>query len=115
MTVRRLIIAVGALLLLAGIIGLLVPVSVSDGNGNSVSCGNGIAADLSSARNANDKNGANIPILNQVLPHTDYVAQCNSAVNGRRSWTIPLAVIGVVAIGGALLVGRRQGAPRTGP
>ncbi|ORV88884.1 aminopeptidase [Mycobacterium interjectum] len=109
MTVRRIIIAVGAVLLLAGIIGLLVPVSVSDGNGNSVSCGNGIAVDLSSARNANDKNGANIPILNQVLPHTDYVAQCQSSVNGRRSWTIPLAVIGVVAIGGALLVRRPAG------
>lgn len=109
MTVRRIIIAVGAVLLLAGIIGLLVPVSVSDGNGNSVSCGNGIAMDLSSARNANDKNGANIPILNQVLPHTDYVAQCRSSVNGRRSWTIPLAVVGAVAIGGALLVRRPAG------
>ncbi|MCV7443310.1 aminopeptidase [Mycobacterium paraense] len=109
MTVRRIIIAVGAVLLLAGIIGLLVPVSVSDSNGNSVSCGNGIAMDLSSARNANDKNGANIPILNQVLPHTDYVAQCQSSVNSRRSWTIPLAVIGVVAIGGALLVRRPAG------
>jgi hypothetical protein len=46
-TVRRLIIAAGAVLLLAGMIGLLVPVSVSDGNGGSVSCGNGIASDLS--------------------------------------------------------------------
>ena len=113
MTGRRLVIAVGAVLLLAGIVGLLVPVSISDGNGNSVSCGNGIAMDLSSARNANDKNGANIPILNQVLPHTDYVAQCQSSVSGRRSWTIPLAVIGVAAIGGALPLGR-QGAPRSG-
>ena len=113
MTGRRLVIAVGAVLLLAGIVGLLVPVSISDGNGNSVSCGNGIAMDLSSTRNANDKNGANIPILNQVLPHTDYVAQCQSSVNGRRSWTIPLAVIGVAAIGGALPLGR-QGAPRSG-
>ena len=113
MTVRRLVIAVGAVLLLVGIVGLLVPVSISDGNGNSVSCGNGIAMDLSSARNANDKNGANIPILNQVLPHTDYVAQCQSSVSGRRSWTIPLAVIGVAAIGGALPLGR-QGAPRSG-
>lgn len=107
MTVRRLIIAAGAVLLLAGVIGLLVPVSVSDGSGNSVSCGNGIATDLCGARNANDKNGANIPILNQVLPHTDYVAQCQSAVNARRSWTIPLAVIGLVAVGGALVVARR--------
>jgi hypothetical protein len=108
-TVRRLIVAVGAVLLLAGIIGLLVPVSVSDSSGNSVSCGNGIAMDLSGARSANDKNGANIPILNQVLPHTDYVAQCQSSVNGRRSWSIPLAVIGVLAVGGALLVRRPAG------
>jgi hypothetical protein len=111
-TVRRLIIAAGAVLLLAGVIGLLVPVSVSDGSGNSVSCGNGIATDLSSARSADDKNGANIPILNQLLPHTDYVAQCQSSVNGRRSWTIPLAVVGLLAVGGGLVVGR-QGARRT--
>ena len=109
MTVRRLIMAVGAVLLLAGIIGLLVPVSVSHGSGNSVPCGNGIAMDLSSARSANDKNGANIPILNQVLPHTDYVAECQSSVNTRRSWTIPLAVIGVLTVGGALLVRRPAG------
>jgi hypothetical protein len=111
-TVRRLIIAVGAVLLLAGVIGLLVPVSVSDNNGTSVSCGNGIAMDLSSARSANEKNGSNIPILNQVIPHTDFVAQCQSSVNGRRSWAIPLAVVGVLAIGGALIV-RRQTGSRT--
>lgn len=108
---RRLIMAVGAVLLLAGVIGLLVPVSVSDGNGNSISCGNAIAPDYSAARNANDKNGANIPILNQVLPHTDFVAQCNSSVHGRQMWAIPLAVIGVLAIGGALLVRRTARAP----
>jgi hypothetical protein len=110
MTLRRLIIGVGAVLLLAGVIGLLVPVSVSDGNGNSVSCGDAIAPDSSAARNANDKNGASIPILNQVIPHTDFVAQCNSAVHGRQMWTIPLAVIGVLGIGGALLVRRTEGA-----
>ncbi|HET9892784.1 MAG TPA: aminopeptidase, partial [Mycobacterium sp.] len=38
MTTRRLIIGVGAVLLLAGIIGLLTPVSVSDSNGHSVGC-----------------------------------------------------------------------------
>ena len=103
MTVRRLIIAVGAVLLLAGVIGLLTPISISDGSGSSVSCGNAVAADYSAARNANDKNGANIPILNQVIPHTDYVAQCQSSVGGRRAWTIPLVVVGVIAVGGALL------------
>ncbi|HKI40526.1 MAG: aminopeptidase [Mycobacterium sp.] len=112
MTVRRLIIGVGAVLLLAGVIGLLVPVSVSDGNGHSIGCGNAFATDLSAARNANDNSVANVPILNQVVPHTDYVAQCQSAVGSRRTWTIPLAVVGIIVIAGTLLV-RRQGAPRT--
>lgn len=109
MTVRRLIIAVSAVLLLAGVIGLLVPVSVSNSDGGTVSCGNGIAADLSGARAANDKNGANIPILNQVIPHTDFVAECESAVASRRMWTIPLTVIGLVGVAGALLVRRTEG------
>jgi hypothetical protein len=104
---------VGAVLLLAGVIGLLVPVSISDGNGNSISCGSAIAPDSSPARNANERNGANIPILNQLLPHTDFVAQCNSSVHGRQAWTIPLAVIGVLGIAGALLVRRTEGAART--
>jgi hypothetical protein len=113
-TVRRLIIALGAVLLLAGVIGLLTPVSISDGNGNSISCGNAVAADLSAARNANDKSVANIPILNQVLPHPDYVAQCQSSVGSRRAWTIPLTIAGVIAVAGALLVRRSEGAA-TGP
>jgi hypothetical protein len=113
-TVRRLIIAVGAVLLLAGVIGLVTPVSISDGNGNSISCGNAVATDLSAARNANDKSLANIPILSQVVPHTDYVAQCQSSVGGRRAWTIPLAIAGIVAVAGALLV-RRSQAAATGP
>ena len=109
-TTRRLIIAVGAVLLLAGVIGLLVPVSVSDGSGTSVACGNGIASDLSAARNANEKNGANIPVLNQVIPHNDYVALCESSLSGRRSWSIPLTLVGVLGIGGALLMRRAEGA-----
>ena len=113
MTVRRLIIGVGAVLLLAGVIGLLAPVSISDGNGHSIGCGNAVATDLSAARNANNNSVANIPILNQVVPHTDYVAQCQSSVGSRRVWAIPLAVVGIIAIGGTLLMGR-QGAPQSG-
>lgn len=113
MTVRRLIIAVGAALLLAGVIGLLVPVSVSDGNGHSIGCGNGIATDLSAARSANDNGVANVPILNQVVPHTDYVAKCQSAVGSRRAWCIPVGVLGLIAVAGTLLAAR-QGAPRSG-
>ena len=113
MTVRRLIIAVGAALLLAGVIGLLVPVSISDGNGHSIGCGNGIATDLSAARSANDNGVANVPILNQVIPHTDYVAKCQSAVGSRRAWSIPVGVLGLITVAGTLLAAR-QGAPQSG-
>jgi hypothetical protein len=109
---RRLIIGVGAVLLLAGVIGLLTPVSVSDGNGHSVGCGNAVAMDLSAARNANNSSVANIPILNQIIPHTDYVGQCQAEVGSRRAWAIPLAVLGIIVIGGTLLTGRRGSAPR---
>jgi len=108
--VRRLIIGVGAVLLLAGIIGLLVPVSISDGNGHSIGCGNAVATDLSAARNANNTSVANVPVLNQIVPHTDYVAQCQSSVGGRRAWTIPLAIVGILAVGGTLLTGRHGAA-----
>ncbi len=107
MTLRRLIIGVGAVLLLAGVIGLLAPVSISDSNGHSIGCGNAVATDLSAARSANETSVANVPILNQIVPHTDYVGQCQSSVGSRRAWTIPLAVLGIIAIGGTLLTGRR--------
>ena len=111
MTTRRLIIAVGAVLLLAGVIGLLAPISVSDSNGGSVACGNGIATDLSAAKKANNQNGANIPILNQIIPHTDFVAQCESSVSSRRAWAIPLALVGMVGIGSALVARRTEAVP----
>ncbi|OBF02962.1 aminopeptidase [Mycobacterium sp. 852002-10029_SCH5224772] len=110
MTVRRLIIGVGAVLLLAGVIGLLAPVNVTDSNGHSIGCGNAVVTDLSAARNANNSSVANIPILNQIVPHTDYVAQCQSSVGSRRAWAIPLAVLGVIAIGATVLTGRRGAA-----
>jgi hypothetical protein len=110
MTVRRLILGVAAVLLVAGVIGLLVPVSVSDGNGSSIGCGNAVVADLTAARNANDKSVANIPIVNQFVPHTDYVALCESSLGSRRMWTIPVTVVALIGIAGALLV-RREGVP----
>jgi hypothetical protein len=70
---------------------------------------NAVSADLSTAREANSNTVANVPILNQVVPHNDYVAQCQSAVSQRRAWSIPVAVIGVLVAGGALLVGGRRG------
>jgi len=103
-TLRRLILAVGAVVLVVGITGLLMPVSVSDAGGGSLGCGNAAISDLSSAREANDKSVASIPILNQIVPHTDFVAECQSALSGRRSWTIPVAVIGAIALVTAFFV-----------
>jgi hypothetical protein len=104
MTVRRFVLVLGAVALVVGIIGLLVPVSVSNGNGGSLGCGNAAISNLSSAREANNKSVASIPILNQIVPHTDFVAECQSALSGRRSWTIPVTVIGAIAIVAALFV-----------
>lgn len=111
MSVRRFVLLLGAIALVVGIIGLLVPVSVSGGDGGSLGCGNAAISDLSSARQANNKSVASIPILNQIVPHTDFVAECQSALSSRRSWTIPVAVIGAIAVVAALFVrGGRAGA-----
>jgi hypothetical protein len=108
---RRFVLVVGAVVLVVGIIGLLVPVSVSDSNGGSLGCGNAAISDLSSAREANNKSVASIPILNQIVPHTDFVAECQAALSGRRSWTIPVTVIGAIAVIAAFFVrgGRSAG------
>ena len=111
MNLRRLILLVGAVVLTLGVIGLLVGVSVpGPDNGSSIGCGNGVAADLSAAREADNSNPANLPILNQVIPHTNYVTQCQSALSSRRAWTIPVAVVGLVVIAGSFFVGARAGA-----
>ena len=110
MNLRRLILLVGAVVLVIGAIGLLVPVSVPGPDNGSLGCGNGIAADQSAAQQADNQNPANLPILNQVLPHTNYVTQCQSAVSSRRTWAIPVAVIGLVAIAGSFVVGGRSAA-----
>ena len=80
MDTRRLVLLVGAAVLIAGVIALLVPVSVT-GDGQSIGCGNAVATDLSEAEAANGKTVANVPILNQIVPHTDYVATCQEAVS----------------------------------
>jgi hypothetical protein len=106
MSVRRLVLLVGAVLLIAGVIALLVPVSVSGSDGK-IGCGNAIASDLAPAKSADDKSGANIPVVSEFIPHNNYVASCESALSTRRAWSIPLAVIGVLAVaGGALVQGR---------
>src|ERR1700758_3913265 len=111
---RRFVLVVGAVMLVAGILGLLVPVSVGDGNGGSIACGDAVVSDLSAARDANNKSLANIPILNKIIPHTDFVAECQSALSGRRSWTIPVTAIGAIAVAAAFFVRGGRSAPSGG-
>ncbi|WP_422749612.1 aminopeptidase [Mycobacterium sp. WMMD1722] len=111
MTARRLAMAIGAILLAVGVIGLLVPVSASDGE-RSVGCGNALVADKSSAQAANNDGVANVPVLNQLVPHTDFVALCDSAISSRRTWTIPVAVIGALVLVGSAFLGSRTAGSR---
>jgi hypothetical protein len=99
---------IGAIILVVGVIGLLVPVSASDGN-TSVGCGNAAVSDTSAAEAANNQGVANVPVLNQLVPHTDFVALCKSAVSSRRTWAIPVAVLGAVVLVGSAFVGGRRG------
>lgn len=103
---------VGAVVLLVGVIALLVPVSVSGPEGN-IGCGNAIASDLSQARDVDSRNLANLPVLNEIVPHKDFVAECESALSSRRSWSIPVAVVGLVVLAGSFFVGGRAGRVRT--
>ena len=107
MTARRLILIAGAVVLIAGVIALLVPVSIT-GNGKSIGCGTAIAADSSEAESANGQTVAGVPILNEIVPHTDYVAECHHAVSSRRSWSIPLAVVGLLVVAGSFVVPRSR-------
>jgi len=98
---RRLVLLAGAILFVAGVIGLFVPVSVSGGIG----CGTAVHSDVSAARAQDDKNIGNspvvqqIPIANQLAPQSQFVAECNSALADRRLWTIPLTVVGAIIVG----------------
>lgn len=114
MTSRRMILVAGVILFVAGLIGLLVPVSLSGGIG----CGSAVHSDLSAARSQDNQNIGNspvvqqIPIANQVAPKSQFVAECNSALGTRRLWTIPLTVVGVVVAGAAFV--RRPQASASG-
>jgi len=114
MNSRRLVLLVGVVVLIVGAIALLVPVSIAGPDNQSMGCGKAIAADLSAARDADNANPVNLPILNEVIPHTDYATQCQSAVSERRTWSIPVAVIGLVVLAGAFLVGGRSASVRGG-
>jgi hypothetical protein len=109
---RRLILLGGVILFIAGAIGLFVPVTISGGIG----CGNAVHSDLSSARQQDDRNVGNspvvqqIPIANQLAPKSEFVSSCNSALGNRPLWTIPLALVGLAGAGWAVAQRRNTSA-----
>ena len=109
---RRVILLAGAILFIAGIVGLFVPVSISGGIG----CGNAVHSDVSAARAQDNQNVGNspivqqIPIANQLAPKSQFVSECNSALGTRRLWTIPLTALGIIAAGAAFLQHRKASA-----
>ena len=108
MTPRRLILLVAAIALIAGIVALVVPVCVS-GQTGSAGLRNPIAGDLSTARRTRTAaTWRNLPVVKQSVPRTNYVSACTSALVTRRGWSIPLAVIGLLVMGGSLLVRERN-------
>lgn len=115
MTVRRIILFAGAVALIVGVAGLLTPVSVSPAY-RTVGCGTAVAADLTEARANDDGSAANVPVDGEVLADIDYTRLCQMELTDRRMWTIPLAVMGVLAIGGSFIGGggRESNPPATG-
>ena len=112
MSIRRMILLGGAALFVAGVIAMLIPVSISESDGNSIGCGNALVEDLDGARSANKSSIAGVPVLNEIVPHTDFVAQCESAVSSRRTWSIPLAVVGILVGAGSFVTGRSRSVVR---
>jgi hypothetical protein len=105
-------VALGVAVLIAGVVGLFLPVSVWDGQSSTVACGNAVVADQSGPRAANDAPVASAPVLDQAVPHPDFVAECESAVSGRRHWAIPLVIVGLAGVVlGFAARGRRGVAP----
>jgi hypothetical protein len=99
---------VGALVLIAGIVGLFLPVSVFDGNSSTVGCGNAVVADQTTPRAANEAPVPSAPALG-TTPHPNFETACADAISGRRHWAVPLTIVGAVGIlFGLFARGRRK-------
>jgi len=115
MTVHKLVQLVGGVIALACAFALVVPVSISDGGGGAIGCGNAVAPQLADALDANAQRVANVPTVESTVPHTNYVAQCQSSLSGRRGWAIPVAAVGLVAALAALFTQREPAAAPGSP
>ena len=81
---RRLILLGGVILFAAGVIGLLVPVTISGGIG----CGNAVHSDLSAAREQDNRNVGNSQSFNRSLLPTNSRPKASSSRPATRLWVI---------------------------
>jgi hypothetical protein len=100
---------VAALVLIAGVVGLFLPVQVFDGTSTTVPCGNAVVVDHVSP---NAPAPPSAPVIDQAIPHADLTAACESAISGRRHWAVPLVIVGVVGVAFAVFSLGRRGAKR---
>jgi hypothetical protein len=87
---------IGAAVLIAGVVGLLLPVSVWNGGSSTVGCGNAVVAEKPAPSTTNlGQISVDVP---QAISHPDYAAQCDSAISSRRRWGIPLVIVGTAGL-----------------
>lgn len=91
---------VGVVVLIAGLAGLLVPVSAFDGANSTIACGNAVSAQAPVTSSA--------PVADPAVPHPDPVAACDEAISSRRHWAVPLVIVGVISVLLGLLVRSRR-------
>ena len=79
---RRLILLGGVILFAAGMIGLFVPVTISGGIG----CGNAVHSDLSAAREQDNRNVGNSPVVQQIPIANQLAPKASSSRPATRLW-----------------------------
>ena len=95
MTNRELwVLALGGALVGVALVALNFPVyiDVFDQFGTRIACGNGYGSNLLQAQAASE-----------AVQNANYVSECQSALAARRTWTIPVAVVGWLIISGLLV------------
>ena len=108
MVLRWTVLFIGVVAVVTGVVGILTPVSAGPQN---VACGTVVAEDLSAARAATVRGGANLPAPDRVpetpgvaepdddiIVNSDYVNLCRKELTDRRMWTVTLAAVGAVGV-----------------
>lgn len=99
---------VGLVALVALIVGFIaMNQSVSAPTNSGISCGTAMAENYSAARQKDQLNELTAT-MSRYQSLSDYEGECRSAISGRRMWSIPLTVVGLVVVIGAVVAGRRK-------